>query len=522
MIKDTELVLSPAQLNDSGLHRKKLAWQLKVGEYEITGFYVLRRSIDSRAMYPVYRTLFRVFINEPMQERIQSIDYKPVPGGAAKKEAIIIGFGPAGMFAALRLIELGVRPIILERGKDVQTRRRDIKALQIDHFVNPDSNYCFGEGGAGTYSDGKIYTRSTKRGNVGKILDILVQHGASEDILIEAHPHIGSNKLPKIIENIRNTILNSGGEIHFNCKVSDFITEKDALKGVRTSDGKEFLSKAAILAAGHSARDIFELLYERKIALEFKPYALGVRIEHPQQLINEIRYHTIKASENLPAASYNLACQVDGAGVFSFCMCPGGIIIPSATQEGELVVNGMSVSKRDSPFANAGFVVEINQNSVKDIDTEECFKGLEFQKQVERAAFLAGGGNQTAPAQRVTDFINNKVSSTLPKASYKPGTVSAPLHEILPQYIVTKLQQGLIEFDKKMNGYLTEEAQILAPESRTSSPIRIVRDKESKMSVSLAGLFPAGEGAGYAGGIISSAMDGENSANSVATFLKVR
>lgn len=520
MIKDTELVLSPAQLNDSGLHRKKLAWQLKVGEYEITGFYVLRRSIDSRAMYPVYRTLFRVFINEQPLERIQKVDYKPVKkNSASSKEAIIIGFGPAGMFAALRLIELGIRPIILERGKDVRTRRRDIRALQIDHFVNPDSNYCFGEGGAGTYSDGKIYTRSTKRGNVGKILDILVQHGATDEILVEAHPHIGSNKLPKIIENLRNTILNCGGEIHFNAKVDDLIIEKNVLKGVRTSDGKEFLAKAVILAAGHSARDMFELLYERKVTLEFKPFALGVRIEHPQQLINEIRYHTMKTPNNLPAASYNLACQVDGSGVFSFCMCPGGIIIPSATQEGELVVNGMSVSKRDSLFANAGFVVEINENTVKDVQTEDCFKGLEYQKQIERAAFHAGGGNQTAPAQRITDFLNNKLSSTLPKASYKPGTVSAPLHEILPQYIVQKLQKGIIEFDKKMNGYLTEEAQILAPESRTSSPIRIVRDKDSRMSVSLQGLFPAGEGAGYAGGIISSAMDGENSANAVCTFL---
>lgn len=522
MIKDIELVLSPAQLNDSGLHRKKLAWQLKVGEYEITGFYVLRRSIDSRAMYPVYRTLFRVFINQPPLERIQKVEYKPVKANnASNKHALVIGFGPAGMFAALRLIEHGIKPIILERGKDVRTRRRDIKAIQIDHFVNPDSNYCFGEGGAGTYSDGKIYTRSTKRGDVGKILDVLVQHGASDEILVEAHPHIGSNKLPKIIENIRNTILNCGGEIHFNAKVSDFIIAKDELKGVRTTDGKEFLAKAVLLSAGHSARDIFELLYERKVMLEFKPYALGVRIEHPQQLINEIRYHSMKTPNNLPAASYNLACQVDGLGVFSFCMCPGGIIIPSATQEGELVVNGMSVSKRDSPYANAGFVVEVNAESVKDIQSEECFKGLEFQKHVERTAFKAGGGNQTAPAQRVTDFLNNTMSSSLPKASYKPGTVSAPLHEILPGSIVTKLQQGLLEFDKKMKGYLTEEAQILAPESRTSSPVRILRDKNSRMSVSLKGLFPAGEGAGYAGGIISSAMDGENSANAVHEYLNM-
>ena len=362
--------------------------------------------------------------------------------------------GPAGMFAALRLIELGIKPVIVERGKDVQARRRELKAIQQYGEVNQDSNYCFGEGGAGTYSDGKLYTRSTKRGDVNKILNVLVQHGSPEEILIDAHPHIGSNVLPKVVQSIRETIQKCGGEIYFNSRVTDFILQKNKMIGVAVNNEKEITGEGVILATGHSARDIYYLLHKKNIKIESKSFAMGVRIEHPQALIDELQYHSKKRDEKLPASSYSLTCQVGERGVYSFCMCPGGIIIPASTSDDELVLNGMSVSRRDSPFANSGFVVSINEIDWKKYSGHGVFAGLEFQKEVEKIAFEAGGRNQKAPAQRITDFLNKKVSETLPETSYIPGTVSSSLHELLPHQIVIALQRGLKIFDQKMKGYL--------------------------------------------------------------------
>ncbi|MDZ7763936.1 MAG: NAD(P)/FAD-dependent oxidoreductase [Melioribacteraceae bacterium] len=435
------------------------------------------------------------------------------------RKVIIIGGGPAGMFAAMRLLELGITPVILERGKDVQERRRDLKAIQQDGIVNPDSNYCFGEGGAGTYSDGKLYTRSTKRGDVKRILNLLVQHGAPKEILIDAHPHIGSNKLPKVVQEIRNTILNSGGELNFNSKVTDLIITNGKILGVIINNEKEVLGDGVILATGHSARDIYYLLHKNGIQLEAKPFAMGVRIEHPQPLIDSIQYNMIKRHPNLPASSYNLACQIDERGVYSFCMCPGGIIVPASTDVNELVLNGMSVSRRDSPFANSGLVVSINENDWKTFNDQGIFAGLEYQKFIENLAFKAGGETQQAPAQRITDFVNEKTSDNLPSTSYIPGVVSKPLHELLPKNITNRLQKSLLHFDKRMKGYFTNEAQILAAETRTSSPLRIPREQITLMHPQVQGLFPSGEGAGYAGGIVSAAIDGERCADAVAIFL---
>lgn len=516
MKKEIELVILPDFVNDYNYLKQLATGALKVKSEEINALQILRRSIDARSKNPVYRISALAFINETPPQISSHINFKPVGNN---KKVIIVGFGPAGMFAALRLIELGIKPIILERGKDVQTRRKDLKAIQQYGQVNPDSNYCFGEGGAGTYSDGKLYTRSTKRGDVGRILNLFVQHGAQKEITIDAHPHIGSNKLPKVVANIRQTILECGGEIHFDSRVTDFILEEKTVKGVVVNDTEELIAHSVILATGHSARDIYYLLDKRKIKIEAKPFAMGVRIEHPQILIDVIQYHSKQRNSNLPAASYNFACQVDERGVYSFCMCPGGIIIPASTAHGELVLNGMSVSKRNSPFANSGFVVSINEKDWTKYNSFGVFAGLEFQKEVERIAFEAGGKTQRAPAQRITDFVNRKISQTLPKSSYIPGTVTSPLHEILPVTISDGLRNALLVFEKKMRGYLTEEAQILAAESRTSSPIRIPRDNETLMHVEVKGLFPSGEGAGYAGGIVSAAIDGERCAESVSKYI---
>jgi len=517
MKKEIELVIPPYQINNKEYIKNLAAQKLRLSLEEINAVRVIKRSIDARSKNPVFRIRAIVYQNEKLESIFNRIEFKPVKGNT---EVIVIGFGPTGMFAALRLIELGIKPIILERGKDVQSRRKDLRAIQQFGEVNPNSNYCFGEGGAGTYSDGKLYTRSTKRGNVNRILNILVQHGAHEDILIDSHPHIGSNNLPKVVKNIRETILNSGGEINFNSRVSDFIINEKQIKGVVVNDKKEIFSDAVILATGHSARDIYYLLRSRSIKIEAKPFAMGVRIEHPQKLIDEIQYHQKERDPNLPASSYNLACQIGDHGVYSFCMCPGGIIVPASTSPGELVLNGMSVSRRDSPFANSGFVVSINENDWEQYRHLGEFSGLEFQKELERISFEIGGKNQKAPAQRVTDFVKSKMSESLPKTSYIPGIVSAPLHEILPRVISENLRRALIVFDKKMKGYLSNEAQILAAETRTSSPIRILRDRDSLMHIEIRGLFPSGEGAGYAGGIVSAAIDGEKSAEAVVNFLK--
>ncbi|MDO8550982.1 MAG: FAD-dependent monooxygenase [Ignavibacteria bacterium] len=533
MKKQIEIVVPPENINDKDFLYKSASEKLKLDPSEITAVIPVRRSVDARSSNPVFRILCNIFINENPTEEEFIIEYKPVKGD---KKVLIVGCGPAGMFAALRLIELGIKPVIIERGKDVQSRRKDLRAIQQFHTVNPDSNYCFGEGGAGTYSDGKLYTRSTKRGDVKKVLHILVQHGAQRDILIDAHPHIGSNKLPGVVKAIRETIIRCGGEIHFNSRVTDFIlSERSRLKagkekkitGVVVNDEKEFIGDAVILATGHSARDIFYLLHKRGIKIEPKPFALGVRIEHPQSLINEIQYHTKEKQENLPAASYNLACEINGRGVYSFCMCPGGIIVPTATSAGEIVVNGMSLSRRDSPFANSGFVVSVDEKDWRKYDKEYPFSALKLQQEIETLSFeLAGkstSGGQSAPAQRVTDFVKGIQSSSLPKSSYIPGLTSAPLHESasggLPSFITKNLKKALFIFNKKMKGYFTEEAQIVSPESRTSSPIKIPRDKETLMHIDIEGLFPCGEGAGYAGGIVSAAIDGENCADAVSRVI---
>lgn len=516
MIKEIEISVLPSYVDDYSFHKNESAKLLRLSKEEITAVQVIRRSIDARLRIPHYKLKLLVYINENYIDILQPIQFKEVK---TKKSAIIIGMGPAGMFAALKLIELGIKPIIFERGKDVQQRRRDLRQIQQFGIVNENSNYCFGEGGAGTYSDGKLYTRATKRGDIKRILTILVQHGANKDILVDTHPHIGSNKLPKIVQHIRETILNCGGEIYFNSLVTDLIIENNNIKGVVVNNEKEYFAKAVVLATGHSARDIFYLLNNKKILIEKKPFAVGVRIEHPQKLIDEIQYHSKEKDPNLPASSYNLSCQIDDKGVYSFCMCPGGIIIPASTSQNELVLNGMSVSKRNSPFANAGFVVTVDERDWQIKNKFGVFAGVEFQKDIERIMFEYGGKNQKAPAQRITDFVKNKLSSSLPKSSYIPGTISAPLHELLQKQIVTSLKKSLFVFDKKMKGYFTEEAQILAPETRTSSPIRITRDKISLMHIEVNGLFPCGEGAGYAGGIVSAAIDGERVADAVKNYL---
>ncbi len=510
-----ELSIPPDKITDENYLHLKAALKLKIDVNEITAVVFKRRSVDARKR-PVFRLLVDVYVNEKPASYIKEYEYHPVE---SKKKVLIIGSGPGGLFAALRLIELGIKPVVIERGKDVKERRKDLRELQQHHKVNPDSNYCFGEGGAGAYSDGKLYTRSVKRGNVRKVLEVLVQHGAANDILIDAHPHIGSNKLPKVVAGIRETILKNGGEIHFNSKVTDFIIETNRIKGVVVNDKDEFIGDAVLLATGHSARDIYYLLHKHKIKLEPKPFAMGVRIEHPQPLINEIQYHKYK-SKNLPAASYNLSCKVDERGVYSFCMCPGGIIVPAATAPGEIVVNGMSLSRRDSPFANSGLVVSVNEKDWKEFEPEYPFGGLKLQQQLEQLSFRLANNTQSAPAQRVTDFIEGKFSQTLPPSSYIPGLTSVRLDEQLPGFIIKGLKKAIRIFNRKMKGYYTNEAILVAAETRTSSPVRIPRDKETLMHIETEALFPCGEGAGYAGGIVSAAIDGENCANAVYNYVK--
>ena len=516
MKKQIELIIYPEKIYDQEFILNSAAKKLRVNPTEITAIKQLKRSIDARQS-PIYKLLADIYIGELPSEENPKYIYNPVKGN---KKVIVVGFGPSGMFAALRLIELGIKPIIIERGKDVQTRRRDLRALQQDRVVNPDSNYCFGEGGAGTYSDGKLYTRSVKRGNVRKILEIFIQHGADPDIAIESHPHIGSNKLPNIISAVRQTVLNAGGEIHYDSRVTDFILSDKKLTGVIVNSSEEYFADSVILATGHSARDIIQLLHKNNIKIEAKPFALGVRIEHPQPLINEIQYHTKVKPDNLPSATYNLSQNIEGKGVYSFCMCPGGIIVPAMTAPDEIVVNGMSMARRDSPFANSGLVVEIKEEDWKREHTDCIFGALHLQQEIEHNAFKLASQTLSAPAQRATDFAEGKLSQTLPKTSYIPGLTSARLDEELPSFIVKRLKKALKIFDRKMNGYYTDEAILVGVESRTSSPIRILRDKESFMHVEIEGLFPCGEGAGYAGGIVSSALDGENCAQAVSYYIK--
>jgi uncharacterized protein len=513
---------------------------------DVTGYHILKKSIDARSKTVWVNLTVNAFINEPfLQRTTPEFSFKDVT--LSQRKVVIIGSGPAGLFAAIQLIELGVKPVIIERGKEVRERRRDLASLNKEGIINTESNYCFGEGGAGTYSDGKLYTRSTKRGNIDRILHLFVYFGADENILYEAHPHIGTNKLPQIITEMRKRITGCGGEFHFNKKVVDFKIENGILEGVKSKDDDVFEGEAFILATGHSARDIFMLLDKKNLLINAKPFALGVRVEHPQALINHIQYGPLQIlpgtlhkgdfqNLKLPAASYNLVDQVDNRGVFSFCMCPGGIIAPAATNDGELVVNGWSPSKRNNPFANSGLVVQVEiEDVVKYLSaskTKHAFKNpdspllmMYFQKEIEERAFAAGGGNFVAPAQRMVDFAEDIFSSTLPKCSYIPGISSSQLKNVLPQFINYRLKKALQSFARKMpakdgnNGYYTNEAVMVATESRTSSPVRIPRDKEFLYHPQIKNLFPCGEGAGYAGGIVSAAMDGERVAKKLYTLL---
>ena len=524
MKQELNLTLSPEEAANDVIIKKIVAQQLSIKTSEITFVKILKHSIDARSRNIKINLKVDVYCNEEMPAPISyKVNY---PDVSNKKRVLIIGSGPAGLFAALQLIENGFKPIVIERGKDVKSRRRDLADLSKDHIVNPHSNYCFGEGGAGTYSDGKLYTRSTKRGDITKILETFVAHGADSNILIEAHPHIGTNKLPKIIEAMRQTIIDNGGEVHFNTHLTDFIIKNNSIKGVvcnqlETGSTIEFIADAVILATGHSARDIFELLHLKNILIEGKTFAMGVRVEHPQALIDSLQYHcTIneveKKREYLPAASYSLVHQALGRGVYSFCMCPGGIIAPCATAPGEIVTNGWSPSKRDNPFANSGIVVTTESVDLKNYQQFGPLAGLRYQQSLEKMAWNAGGQTQTAPAQRLMDFVNNKFSSTLPEVSYQPGIKSAPLHTLLPEAIAKRLQIGFQEFGKKMRGYLSNDAVIVGVESRTSSPIRIPRDNETLQHPQIKGLYPCGEGAGYAGGIVSAAIDGQKCANAIA------
>ncbi|AOW16767.1 FAD-binding protein [Polaribacter vadi] len=511
MIKEIQLRVNLIEERKENTLLYKAAKELSLDVSEISAVKVLRKSIDARKKETIFNYKVAVYINEQVPEKSEyNFDYKDV---SKAKEIHIIGFGPAGMYAALRCIELGYKPVVLERGKNVQDRRRDLKAINQDHFVNEDSNYCFGEGGAGTYSDGKLYTRSLKRGDVRRIFENLVFHGATEQILVDAHPHIGTNKLPKIIQNIRENILKFGGEIHFETKVTDFTIKNNKLQAIQLANGSEMGVNSVILATGHSARDVYELLHKKEIALKAKSFAMGVRVEHPQEIIDQIQYNCSgERDELLPAAAYSLVHQVNNRGVYSFCMCPGGFIVPAATANGEVVVNGMSPSRRNNKFANSGIVVELDID--KDFKKYEKFgalKGLEFQKDLEKIAFFAGGRTQTAPAQRLVDFVDGKLSTDLNDTSYQPGLKSAPLHSLLPKIIGSRLRKGFAAFGQKMHGYYTNEANIVGVESRTSSPVNIPR-KENLEHTEIEGLFPCGEGGGYAGGIVSAAMDGERCA----------
>ncbi|MBS1487012.1 MAG: FAD-dependent oxidoreductase [Bacteroidetes bacterium] len=515
MQKTVEVILSPEEAFDESRFRPSLYEKLKLDPHEIF-VTPLRRSIDARGKNVVIRVQVEIRPQDSASKNY-SVDY---PDVSKQKRVIIVGAGPAGLFAAIRLIELGVKPVIFERGKDVRARRRDIAAINKDQIVNPESNYCFGEGGAGTYSDGKLYTRSTKRGDVNRILQILMAHGAPEEILFDAHPHIGTNKLPKIIESLRESILRAGGEIWFEKKVTDFILQGNEMKGVVTADGAKHEGESVILATGHSARDIFELLHHKQIHIEAKPFALGVRVEHPQNLIDKIQYHcAVDRGVFLPASSYALVHQAmvseSTRGVFSFCMCPGGFIVPAATSPGEVVVNGMSPSRRDSLFANSGIVVSVNENDFAAYAQHGPLAGMYFQQAIENRACETAGGKQTAPAQRLTDFMNGKVSASLPLTSYQPGLSSVDMRSVLPDFITQSLIEGFRNFGTKMRGYITQDAQLVGVESRTSSPVRIPRDKETLEHVQVKRMFPCAEGAGYAGGIVSAAMDGERCAEAI-------
>ncbi|MFC4478188.1 NAD(P)/FAD-dependent oxidoreductase [Flavobacterium chungangensis] len=519
MPKELLLQVTPEIAANESLLKDYLSKQIKVSAQEIQHVSILKRSIDARQKAIKINLKVLIYLKgEPFQEtKIELPIYKDVSNA---QEVIVVGAGPAGLFAALQLIELGLKPIVLERGKDVRGRRRDLKAINREHIVNEDSNYCFGEGGAGTYSDGKLYTRSKKRGDVTRILELLVAFGASEDILVEAHPHIGTNKLPKIIEDIRNKIREFGGQVLFETRVDDILVKNNEVEGIVTQNGDKIHANKLILATGHSARDIFELLDKKKILIEAKPFALGVRAEHAQELIDSIQYSCDFRGEHLPPAPYSIVKQVNGRGMYSFCMCPGGVIAPCATSPGEVVTNGWSPSKRDQSTANSGIVVELKLEDFKPFAKFGALAGMEFQKSIEQKAWHLAGQTQKVPAQRMIDFTQSKVSADIPKTSYVPGTTSVELGQVFPGFLTQIMRQGFQDFGKSMRGYLTNEAILHAPESRTSSPVRIPRDPMTLEHLQIKGLYPCGEGAGYAGGIISAAIDGEKCALMIAESLK--
>jgi len=514
MGKQVQINLTPSAAADESTIRKIAATLAGIDLAAVSSLRVIKRSVDARKKNIRVNLTVEIFSGKDSALPIIA-PFIPI-NVSLKQEVIIIGAGPAGLFAALRLIELGLCPVILERGRDVSSRKKDIARISREQIVDPDSNYCFGEGGAGTYSDGKLYTRSKKRGDNTRVLELLCLHGANENIMYEAHPHLGTDKLPGIITAIRKSILEAGGQFILEKKVVDFLIEGDTINGVITSDNEQFKSKFVILATGHSARDIYEICKKRRIELEMKSFAMGVRVEHPQELMDRIQYHGNSRGEFLPASSYYLAKQIDGRGVYSFCMCPGGFIVPSATAQEEVVVNGMSPSGRNSPYANSGIVVEIKPEDLIKYSSFGELAGLEFQKELEREAWKNGGHTQRAPAQRLADFVAGDSSGSLPKVSYFPGVTSSPLHNWLPKAIGRRLRDGFRLFGQVMHGYLTNEAVVLGVESRTSSPLRIPRDPEKLHHIRISGLYPCGEGSGYSGGIVSSAVDGMRAAEAIA------
>ena len=523
MIQEYDIRILPQVAANEQSLREYIAEEKGFDVRTITHLRTLRKSIDARQRTIFVNLRIRVYINEmPEDDAYQHTEYPDVSG---HQQVIVVGAGPGGLFAALKLIELGFRPVVLERGKDVHERKKDLSQITKLQQVAPESNYCFGEGGAGAYSDGKLYTRSKKRGNIEKILNVFCQHGASTNILSDAHPHIGTDKLPRVIENMRNTILRSGGEVHFQMKMTRLLMEGDRVVGVEAQDNtlqsaqntQRSFRGPVILATGHSARDVYRYLADAKVEIEAKGIAVGVRLEHPSMLIDQIQYHSRQGrGKYLPAAEYSFVTQVEGRGVYSFCMCPGGFVIPAATDKQQIVVNGMSPSNRGGQWSNSGMVVEVR---AEDIEGTDALRVMGFQEQLEQVCWQQGNMKQTAPAQRMADFVNKRLSYDLPKSSYAPGLISSPLHFWMPEMITNRLRQGFNFFGRHAHGFLTNEAVMIGVETRTSSPVRIIRNTDTLMHVRIQGLFPCGEGAGYAGGIVSAGVDGERCAEMCAAYL---